>query len=150
MKPDPVMTESAHHRQLGAICWRMKRGQVQILLITSRETQRHVVPKGWPIKGMPDGELIALEAWEEAGATGTVGPLLGTYDYDKVQFRGTSREVRLPCRVEVHAFHVKDLARRFPERKQRRRKWYSVAKASRRVDEPGLALLLTGFTPPDV
>ena len=46
--------------QLAALCYRVtrKRG-TQILLITSRETGRWVIPKGWPMKGRSDAEAVA-------------------------------------------------------------------------------------------
>ena len=39
--------------QFGAICYRMRKGKPQVLLITSRGTGRWVLPKGWPIDGKP-------------------------------------------------------------------------------------------------
>ena len=35
-------------QQLAALCWRLREGEPEVLLITSRETGRWVVPKGWP------------------------------------------------------------------------------------------------------
>ena len=45
-------------------------GRVEVLLITSRETRRWVVPKGWPIKGLKPHASAAREAFEEAGLIG--------------------------------------------------------------------------------
>ena len=53
--------------QYGALCWRMHRGKVEVLLITSRDTGRWVIPKGWPIDGLAPAQTAAREAWEEAG-----------------------------------------------------------------------------------
>ena len=42
--------------QFAALPWRRDaHGEVEILLITSRETRRWVIPKGWPIKAMSSG-----------------------------------------------------------------------------------------------
>src|SRR3546814_20365695 len=49
-------------------------GPTEILLITSRETKRWVVPKGNPLNGMPRHAAAAVEAEEEAGVIGAVCP----------------------------------------------------------------------------
>ena len=38
--------------QFAALCYRIKAGNPEILLITSRGTGRWIVPKGWPEDGM--------------------------------------------------------------------------------------------------
>ena len=45
-------------------------GVTRVLLLTSRETRRWVIPKGWPMKGCKPYEAAAQEALEEAGVTG--------------------------------------------------------------------------------
>jgi hypothetical protein len=38
--------------QFAALPWRLDdKGMRQIMLLTSRETHRWVIPKGWPMKG---------------------------------------------------------------------------------------------------
>ncbi len=60
-------------------------GLVYILLVTSRETKRWVIPKGWPSRKMSDPNAAAREAREEAGVTGKIGRKpIGTYSYRKV------------------------------------------------------------------
>jgi hypothetical protein len=40
--------------------WRISdRGTREVVLLTSRETHRWVIPKGWPIKGRKPGEKTA-------------------------------------------------------------------------------------------
>lgn len=130
---------SARSTQCGALCWRMHHGQVQVLLITSRETGRWVIPKGWPIGAAPDAASAAAEAWEEAGVEGSVCETpLGFYSYDKALKPGVFR----PCIVTVFALRVGRLRARFPERRERRRKWFDAARAARKVAEPELRTLL--------
>lgn len=125
--------------QFGALCWRMHRGRVEVLLITSRDTGRWVIPKGWPIAGKTPEGSAAQEAWEEAGVTGeATAAALGLYSYDKTR---KSREA-LPCVVQVFALRVDALAKRFPERKERRRRWFPAEKAARLVAEPELRALM--------
>ena len=47
----------------------------------------------------------------------------------------------LPCSVAVYPLRVKTLHNRFPERKQRRRKWFTASAASQLVAESDLRLL---------
>jgi 8-oxo-dGTP pyrophosphatase MutT (NUDIX family) len=47
-------------------------GVGRVLLLTSRETKRWVIPKGWPMKGRKPWEAAAQEALEEAGLIGQV------------------------------------------------------------------------------
>lgn len=125
--------------QYGALCWRRKRGRVQVLLITSRDTGRWVIPKGWPISGLNPAEAAAREAWEEAGVEGEVASDgLGSFGYRKVL--GADRA--LPCEVQVFGLRVARLKEKFPEHKERRRKWFAATKAARKVAEPELRALL--------
>lgn len=131
--------EDGPRSQLGALCWRMHRGQVEVLLITSRDTGRWVIPKGWPMQGKTPPEAAAQEAWEEAGVTGFGGAdAIGLYSYDKTR----KTKEALPCVVSVYPLRVERLAARFPERAERRRRWFSAERAARLVAEPELRALL--------
>jgi 8-oxo-dGTP pyrophosphatase MutT (NUDIX family) len=125
--------------QVGALCWRLRRGRVFVLLVTSRDTGRWIIPKGWQIAGLSLAEAAGREAWEEAGVTGEVGAEpIGCFAYDKA----ISPDLMVPCEVSVHALRVAEVAHRFPERKERRRKWFSAGKAAAKVAEPDLRALL--------
>ncbi len=127
--------EQAPRSQYGALCWRMHRGHVEVLLITSRDTGRWVIPKGWPISGLAPAASAAREAWEEAGVRGEAATeALGLYTYDKIMKTTDA----LPCAVAVFPLRVGELAAKFPERKERRRKWFAAAKAAKKVAEPEL------------
>lgn len=135
-----VASAEAPAYQYGALCWRMHRGHVQVLLITSRDTGRWVIPKGWPIDGKTPAQSAAQEAWEEAGVTGdTEAAVLGLYGYDKTR----APLATLPCMVSVFALRVTRITNKFPERKQRRRKWFDAVKAARKVMEPELRAILS-------
>lgn len=125
--------------QYGAVCWRLHRGKVEVLLVTSRDTGRWIIPKGWPISGLTPADTAAREAWEEAGVQGEVLEAgLGAFGYAKVLDSRRS----VPCSVEVFGLRVAKLRDKFPERKERRRKWFGVEKAARKVAEPELRALL--------
>ena len=142
------INEASVRTQYGAICWRMIAGRVQVLLITSRDTGRWVIPKGWPVKDLPPEFSAAQEAFEEAGVMGDVsGQCLGLYAYEKSLVRIPGQEASVPCMVAVYPMRVSQLLDQFPEAAQRRRKWFAPQKAARRVAEPELQALLAAFSP---
>ena len=125
--------------QFAALCTRRKAGRIEVLLITSRDTGRWILPKGWPMAGKSGGETALTEAWEEAGVVGHLaGAELGSYGALKELVSGKP----MPSRVEVHPVRVERLAAKFPEKGQRRRKWMTAKKAAKSVAEPELAALL--------
>lgn len=132
--------------QFAALPWRrLADGQVKVLLITSRETRRWVIPKGWPMPGRTPAEAAAQEAYEEAGAVGALADRpIGAYVYDKRLRDGALQ------RVEVSVFPLEVLVEQlaFPERAQREKLWLSPSEAAERVDEPGLKALILRFRPP--
>jgi len=130
--------------QFGALCWRRQNDAVQVLLVTSRRSKRWIIPKGWPVDHATPGATAETEAWEEAGVEGRASSnCLGIYSYNKELELGE----QLPCVVAVFPVRVKKLRRTYPEAEQRRRKWFSLKKASRLVDEPELSAILTRFDP---
>lgn len=147
-KPAPIgvsdIAKGEARTQVAALCWRIEDGKPQVLLVTSRDTGRWVLPKGWPMPGKNSAEAAATEAWEEAGARGRLyDTCVGLYAYHKV----LGPELGVPCVVAVFPLRVKSLARDFPERGQRKRRWFSPKKAAQKVDEPELRELLKGFDP---
>ena len=128
--------------QFAALCWRVRRGRVEVLLVTTRRTQRWIAPKGWPIEGLTPAETAAREAWEEAGATGRHREgCLGRYIHRR------SAVDEPPAVVTVFPLEVWRLAPRYPEAGQRQRKWLSRRKAAARAAEPGLARIIAAFDP---
>ncbi|OYX44554.1 MAG: hypothetical protein B7Z02_05245 [Rhodobacterales bacterium 32-67-9] len=131
--------------QNAALCFRVtkKRG-AEVLLVTSRDTGRWVIPKGWPMKDKSGGECALQEAFEEAGVDGRiVAGAVGIYSYDKVMDDKSLQ----PCVVSVFPVEVARLKSNFPEHGQRDRRWFSPKKAARKVAEPELRNILAGFDP---
>ncbi len=131
--------------QFAALCFRRKKKGVEILLISSRDSERWIIPKGWPMDGKTPSEAAAVEAWEEAGVKGsTLDLCVGLYAYRK-EIDGSDP---VPCIVSVFPIEVKSLAEKYPEAGERRRKWFSPKKAASKVREPDLKAILKGFLPP--
>ena len=103
------------------------------MLVTSRETKRWVIPKGWPIRGAKPHASAAREALEEAGVRGRMhADAIGAFYYYKPLKTGT--EAR--CKVEVFPLEVKSQRKRWPEKGERKTRWFDLAKAVKAVQEP--------------
>ena len=131
--------------QVGALCWRRtRRGELRVLLITSRDTGRWLIPKGWPMRRRTEAEAAAREAYEEAGVRGEVSPRsLGFFFY----LKGLGNGRFAPCICRVFPLEVREMLRKYPEIGQRRIKWLPRDKAARRLMEPELVAMVREFDP---
>jgi uncharacterized protein Yka (UPF0111/DUF47 family)/8-oxo-dGTP pyrophosphatase MutT (NUDIX family) len=133
-------------RQIAALPYRTAgpalNAPVSILLVTSRETRRWVVPKGNLASGTDPHIAAAQEAEEEAGVRGAVCPTpLGSYRYRKRRGNGAS----LMADVEVFPLAVSEELPAWKEQDQRERRWFSLSEAAAQVDEPDLRDLIRSF-----
>ena len=111
---------------------------VEVLLITSRETGRWVVCKGWPMAKLEDHEAARREAREEAGVEGRIHDApFGTFFY----WKRLAEHFQL-CAVNVHVLEVERQLKTWREKGQRRLRWFPVCEAADLVDEPGLAAII--------
>ena len=143
--PDKLFGK-AFRQQYGALCFRYKEGgpEIEILIITSRESRRWVIPKGWPMKGKKPYEAAAIEAREEAGARGRAKKKsVGRYTYLKELADGNVAF----CIVDIFQIEVTEIKTDFKERGQRVLNWVSPSEAARRVREIELKSLLVNFKP---
>jgi 8-oxo-dGTP pyrophosphatase MutT (NUDIX family) len=127
--------------QYGALPYRVKDdASVEVLLVTSRQTKRWIIPKGWPIKGLKPAKAAAREAYEEAGVRGRVtGRPIGLYLYEK---RLDDRDACVPCEVKVFPLAVKRQSDAWPESKERTARWFPAAQAARLVSDKDLRGLI--------
>src|SRR5688572_13073405 len=139
---DPLFRE--HGKQVAALCWRASdQDGVEILLITSRNSKRWILPKGWLMEGLSAAESAAREAFEEAGVVGKIGgKTIGSYHYLKERKYGGG----VPCRVDVFALQVTAQMEEWPEKGAREIAWLPLEQAAVRVSEPGLRELLRNFS----
>lgn len=92
-------------------------GGCRVMLLTSRETRRWVIPKGWPIHGRKPYHVAAQEAFEEAGLLGMIVSKhpVGSYRYTKQ----LSLHHSILCEVKVFLFLVERQLGDWPERAER-------------------------------
>jgi 8-oxo-dGTP pyrophosphatase MutT (NUDIX family) len=127
-------------QQYAALPWRRRAdATIEVMLLTSRDTGRWVIPKGWPVRGLSPAQSAAHEAREEGGLVGQIGEQsIGRYHYQKRLSNGSS----VLCTVEVFALEVERQLKSWPERKERRTQWFALQEAADAVDEPELADLV--------
>lgn len=118
---------------------RNKNGKLEVLLVTSRDSGRWLAPKGWTMDGKKPWRAAEIEALEEAGAKGDIArKKIGEYRYIKRM----GGNVRVPCNVAVYPMSVGKLKKKWPERHERKRKWFKLKKAAKLVAEPELKAIL--------
>lgn len=139
MKPESS-TPTLH--QVAALPYREVGDALWVLLITSRQTGRWVVPKGNLMIGKAGHKAAGIEAEEEAGVRGIVSPVpLGRFRYTKLYADGRSAIAE----VELFPLAVRDERKKWIEMDQRERRWFAIGDAAAAVDEVKLGELIRRF-----
>jgi 8-oxo-dGTP pyrophosphatase MutT (NUDIX family) len=140
---EPLFRE--HGKQVAALCWRVSHKAapvLEVLLITSLNSKRWILPKGWLEPGLTPAESAAREAFEEAGVTGKIDAApVGHYHYLKEKKDGSG----VPCSVDIFALQVTKQLHDWPEKGARELTWLPLDQAAVRVSEPGLRQVLKDF-----
>ena len=135
--------------QYAALPYRSSSGsRTEVMLVTSRETRRWIIPKGRPQKGKAPHRSAAREAFEEAGVVGAVGKRpVGSFAYKKRSKKGRV----VACEVHVFTLKVKGQRKEWPERREREVKLVSAKEAAKKVREPKLSAIIRrlAHTPSD-
>jgi 8-oxo-dGTP pyrophosphatase MutT (NUDIX family) len=132
----------ASNIQYAALPWRKAGDALEILLITTLNTRRWIVPKGWPLEGKSPQDSAAQEAMEEAGISGNIAKApLGSFHYNKLRKSGET----VSCKVDVFAMEVARQRRSWAEKDRREARWFSIDEALEHVTEPGLRRLIAKF-----
>lgn len=125
--------------QVAAFPLRRGKAGYEACLVTTRETRRWTIPKGWPIKGCLDCDAAATEARQEGGLVGKVRKRpFGSYLY----WKRLPAEFRL-VEVAVYRLDVKRQLVTWKESAERYVMWFPLAVAGELVFEPGLKSLFT-------
>ncbi|MBD2502717.1 NUDIX hydrolase [Anabaena azotica] len=124
-------------KQSGVIPYRERDGRIEILLITTRDLQDWVIPKGGIVNGMTPPASAAKEAWEEAGVIGEVDDNeLGSYKY---------RKGGKVYRVKMYLLPVAKVSDYYPEADKRYRRWLDANHAIKLIKKDSLKRILKGF-----
>lgn len=136
-----MSTEKDLNFQFAALPYRQVGGdlRLEVMLITSRDTGRWVVPKGWATEREAAWDCAAREAREEAGLVGEIQKRpIGSYHYKKALDTGFS----VWCTVEVFPLAVAERLPSWPEQQERTARWFSVEEAAAAVEEVELGDLI--------
>jgi 8-oxo-dGTP pyrophosphatase MutT (NUDIX family) len=132
----------AQNVQYAALPWRSTLDGLEILLITTLNTKRWIIPKGWPLDGLSPPDSAAREALEEAGICGTIAAdAFGSFCYEKVRKSGQV----ITCNVSVFPMHVEQQRKRWIEKGTRDIRWCKIEEAVELVSMPDLCRILTQF-----
>lgn len=100
-------------REIGALPYRFRNQQLEIVLITTRRRKRWIFPKGHVEKRLTSTKVAELEAFEEAGVVGRIGKR----DSREFAVRRGSRKVRL----RVFPMKLDQMLEDWPEADERQR-----------------------------
>jgi hypothetical protein len=129
-------------RQVAALPWRAPTsGALEILLVSSRETRRWVIPKGWPMKGKPTTRPPPRKPMRKPGLTAASSTADRRIPYLKRLKSGAARAVT----VDVYPLEVTGEHATWPEKGQRTLQWMSPVEAALAVQEPELRDLIARF-----
>lgn len=122
------------HQQSAAVPFRVKGGNLEVLLVTTRSGKGWTIPKGFIEPGMTPVESACKEAAEEAGVRGIPsGRSLGTYTRPK--WGGM-------CRIAAFPLKVTKVMASWPEMECRRREWVKAPKVVARTSDLELKPIL--------
>jgi 8-oxo-dGTP pyrophosphatase MutT (NUDIX family) len=139
-----IVTAEPPAKQIAALPYRKRQGALEVMLVSSRESKRWVIPKGWPMQGRADFNAAKIEALEEGGVTGRVKKTkIGSYSYHKKISTGAQKH----CRVDVYLLEVKIMLRQWKEKHERARAWFGLDAASNCVAEAELKEIILRLAP---
>lgn len=120
--------------QSATIPYRIRDGEIEVLLITTRKQGKWIIPKGGIEEHLSAHTSAEKEAHEEAGVKGRVSTVsLGCYRH------GGSDDDPI---VEVFLMRVDREEPSWPEEDERERRWVSLDDAYLDVEEDGLKSIL--------
>lgn len=134
MKRKIAARKRIHFDQSGVIPYRKKDGKTEVLLVTSIRKKNWIVPKGFIEYHMSPFQSAKKEAFEEAGVKGSNSTkILGSY---KVRKNGSE------LLTKIYSMKVTRVFKDYPEKNLRKRKWFSVYNAAKKVDIDELATII--------
>ena len=134
MKRKIAPRKRVHFDQSGVIPYRKKNGKTEVLLVTSIRKKNWLVPKGFIEYHLSPFQSAKKEAFEEAGVKGgNTTKILGSY---KVRKNGSE------LLTKIYSMKVTRVFKDYPEKNLRKRKWFSVYDAAKKVEIDELATII--------
>ena len=120
--------------QVAAVCYRVRSGGIEFLLVQTRGSGRWTFPKGSAEPGLTHAQAAALEAFEEAGVHGRIEEASFTRYVRRKRGDGrnsTARSAEKELAVNAHLCEVLRLGN--PKESKRNRTWFSAQDARLRL-----------------
>ena len=134
MKRKIAPRKRVHFDQSGVIPYRKKNGKTEVMLVTSIRRKKWIIPKGFIEYNMSPFQSAKKEAFEEAGVRGSnTTKILGSY---------TVRKNGSELLTKIYSMKVTRVFKDYPEKNLRKRKWYSVYDAAKKVEIDELATII--------
>jgi len=129
-----VAAKKTHFDQSGVIPYRKKNGKVEVMLVTSIRRGKWIIPKGFIEYNMSAFQSAKKEAFEEAGIRGSSGTrIIGSYTVKK---RGSE------LLTKIYSMNVTRVFKDYPEKNLRKRKWFTISEAAKKVEIDELAKMI--------
>lgn len=117
-------------QQVAAVCYRLRGGAIEFLLVQTRGSGRWTFPKGGAEPGLTHAQAAALEAFEEAGVHGRMEEA-SFAQYIRRKGVGKSGARRNASKIVVNAYLCEVARLSTPKESNRNRTWFSVQEAKR-------------------
>ena len=128
------MNLEVNFSQSAVIPYRLSKNGLEILLITSIKKKHWIVPKGYVEFNLTPFESAKKEAYEEAGILGSNETIeVGTFKLNKPV--GT-------CLIKVFTMEVHEVLDDYPEKNDRKRKWFTPEEASGAIAIPEIGQMI--------
>ncbi|HZD33528.1 MAG TPA: NUDIX domain-containing protein [Candidatus Angelobacter sp.] len=128
--PDIHREFTGERIHVAAVCYRLKNGEPEFLLVRTR-SGRWTFPKGGVDDDATHAAAAAREAYEEAGVQGQIEPEPFHWYFHSKRLRVRSQRSVIP--VQAHLCEVERLVT--PKEDHREPTWFTAEKARRRLRE---------------
>jgi len=120
--------------QSAVIPYRISKKGLEILLITSLKKKNWIVPKGYIEFNLTPFESAKKEAYEEAGVLGSNETLeVGNFKLNKPIGH---------CIIKVFTMEVYEVLEDYPEKNDRKRKWFTPEEAVEAITIPEIGEMI--------
>jgi 8-oxo-dGTP pyrophosphatase MutT (NUDIX family) len=118
---------------VAAVCYRLRKSEIEFLLVRTRGSGRWTFPKGSAEPGLTHAQAAALEAFEEAGVHGRIEEVAFARYFRKRRRDALASTAKKKFAVHAHLCEVLRLSP--PKERNRSRTWFAVEEARRHLRE---------------